>query len=245
MMQFMTKNVDKTATNLDIKINKIFLKNNVTLNDFLMKVNCDKLRCNKGLLLSKLMDKSTFTMDLSKRDNYELWKIKTDDAGSLFAGVGMLDNVKHGYLDMEIETNRYDVVAGEQIPIINGNFSLSKFITVDNKLLTRLVSFVSLPGLMGVVVNNKNISFSKMTGQFSYKDDVLNILNGSADGPFLDFSMKGNVFTKERKIKIKGQVVPSLYGISSVINNIPVVSTILKGNRRGVVSAPYSIEYKY
>lgn len=86
MMQFMTKNVDKTATNLDIKINKIFLKNNVTLNDFLMKVNCDKLRCNKGLLLSKLMDKSTFTMDLSKRDNYELWKIKTDDAGSLFAG---------------------------------------------------------------------------------------------------------------------------------------------------------------
>ena len=108
------------------------------------------------------------------------------------------------------------------------------------------MSFVSLPGLMSAITNNKNISFTEMKGKFSYKDNIVNIYDGSATGAFLDLTIKGIIFTDEHKVKIKGTVIPSLYGINTIVHKIPVIGTIFGGkHRKGIFSAPYSIEYKY
>ena len=178
-----------------------------------------------------------FDMNLIAKDKYEEWKITTSNAGAILKGIGMMENVKSGSLTMNIETHRSEVKAGQTIPIANGNFVLEKFVTVDNKFLTRLISFTSLPGLMNFIRSNHDISFTKMEGQFDYKGDVLNIFNGTAQGPFMDLTIKGNVFTKERKMNVKGTVAPSKYG-PGIVSKIPIIGQVFK-------MTPYSMEHKY
>jgi hypothetical protein len=168
------------------------------------------------------------------------------NAGAALKGFDMVNNIKSGELSMIIKTNIVAAEIGKTVPIAEGNFSLKKFVTVDNKILTRMVSFVSLPGMMSAITNNKNISFSEMKGKFSYKDNVINIYDASATGPFLDLTIKGSIFTDKHIIKVKGTVIPSLYGINSLVHKIPVIGTIFGGkHRKGIFSAPYSIEYRY
>jgi len=236
MMQFLAKNTDHTATSLDIILDRVKLKNNIYLDDFALNIKCDRSRCYKGSMVSKVGTKD-FNMQLTAKDDYELWKVTTDNAGAVLKGVGMIDNIKSGELVMDIETRRSDIKAGHVISIANGNFILRKFVTVDNKFLTRLVSFTSIPGLMSLMRNNSDISFTKMRGKFSYDSDVLKISDGQAFGPYMDLTIKGNVYTKERKMKVKGTIAPSKYG-PGIVSHIPIIGHLFK-------MTPYSIEHKY
>lgn len=236
MMQFLAKNADNTSTSLDIVLDRVKLKNNIYLDDFALNIKCDRLRCYKGAMLSKVGTKD-FNMQLTTKDDYELWQVTTDNAGAVLKGLGMIDNVKSGELVMDIETRRSDVKAGHVISIANGDFILRKFVTVDNKFLTRLVSFTSIPGLMSLIRNNSDISFIKMKGKFGYDSDVLKISDGQAFGPYMDLTIKGNVYTKERRMKVKGTIAPSKYG-PGIVSHIPIIGHIFK-------MTPYSIEHKY
>ena len=236
MMQFLAKNSDGTETMLDISLDRVRLKNDIYLDNFVLGMNCDKTHCYKGSMSSKVGTRD-FNMNLTAKDDYEEWKITTDNAGAVLKGVGMMDNVKSGILTMAIETRRSDVKAGQTIPIAKGDFLLEKFVTVDNKFLTRLISFTSIPGMLNLLRNNHDISFTKMEGEFSYKDDELQIFDSSAEGPFMDLTIKGNVFTNDRKMKVKGKVSPSKYG-PGIVTKIPIIGNVFK-------MTPYSIEYKY
>ena len=123
------------------------------------------------------------------------------------------------------------------LPIAKGSFKLEKFVTVDNKFLTRLISFTSVPGLMNLIRNNKDISFTKMVGEFSYKDDIVQIFNGKAEGPYMDLTMKGTVNTKKHKMQISGNVSPSKYG-PGIVTKIPIIGNVFK-------ITPYSISDSY
>ncbi len=99
---------------------------------------------------------------------------------------------------------------------------------------------------MSAITNNHNIRFEKMAGKFGFKDGILKIEDGGAEGAYFDFTMAGTINTNERVIKLKGSIVPSLYGINTLLKHIPIVGTILSGgHRKGLVSAPYFIKNKY
>jgi uncharacterized protein YhdP len=98
---------------------------------------------------------------------------------------------------------------------------------------------VSLPGFISFVVNNKNVLFENMTGKFSYNGNIITLSDAEAQGPFFDFTMKGNIDTKKQQIKLTGNVIPSFFLISTIITKIPVVGKIFSK------VAPYSLEVKY
>ena len=76
---------------------------------------------------------------------------------------------------------------------------------------------------------------------------MLIIDNSAAEGPFFDFTLKGNIDTSARKMNLKGHVNPALYGVSSVIGVIPIIGRIFTGNdkHRGLMSATYEIDDSY
>ena len=53
----------------------------------------------------------------------------------------------------------------------------------------------------------------------------------------MDLTIKGNVFTKERKMNVKGTVAPSKYG-PGIVSKIPIIGQVFK-------MTPYSMEHKY
>lgn len=238
MMQFLEKESDKRNTYLKVNINKIKLKNNIFLDDFNLKIDCNKIKCFSGVLSSWIGDKS-LKMTLTDKQDFEQWLITCGNAGALFKGLGMYNNMKFGTANLILETKRQEVKKGEIVPILDGTFDFQNFYVTDMSFLTRIVSFVSLPGFMSLIVNNKDISFTSMNGKFNYIGNNITITNSQAKGSFFDFTMKGTINTDKRQIKLKGNVIPSFFFASAIITKIPVVGKVFSK------VAPYHIELFY
>ncbi len=245
MLQFLEKNKENTNTNLKVEIDRIKLKHNVWLDDVILKVKCDQVRCFKGHLDSKIGSKF-LKMLLKTFDNKEEWVITSNNAGAAFKSMGIFNDMKAGTMLLILTTSRQQVKVGEIIPILDGSFTFRRFVVTNVPFLTKVVSFVSLPGFINSITNNKDIVFADMTGNFNYQNNIINISDAVADGPYFDFTMAGNIDINNHKIKLRGQVIPSLFGISTIIKHIPILGSLpVKGHHRGIFSAPYAIEHKY
>lgn len=238
MMQFLEKAADTKNIHLKVGIEKIRLQNNIWLNDFNLQIGCDKTKCFAGSLFAKIGSK-TLKMLLTDKQDKEQWFISCNNAGALLKGIGMYNNMKTGTVNLNLETKRQEVKKGEIIPILNGTFNIKQFIITDMSFLTRIVSFVSFPGFMSFILNNKDIMFTNMQGQFSYIGNTVKISNSAAEGPFFDFTMQGVIDTDRRQIKLKGNVIPSFFFMSNIITKIPIIGKIFSK------VAPYSIALEY
>lgn len=240
MMEFLQKDGDSTR-NVMLKTNiyKVLLKDNVILDNFDLAIKCDKVRCFSGFLNSNISNNGKVRMSLTAQESYEQWLIESDNAGALLKGLGMYSSMQDGYAKINLNTRRYKVKKGDIIPILDGKFYITRFALTDTPFLTRLVSFVSMPGFLSSITNNKNISFEDMNGNFSYQGSVITLSGAEAHGPFFDFTMKGNIDTNQKLIQIKGNVIPSFFFISSIVTKIPVVGKIFSK------VAPYSLKIQY
>jgi len=245
MTQFLEKERDSTNTKLNVKVDRVRLKNNIFLTAFALNVECDKIKCFKGALASKVGSKD-LSMSLTALEDQEEWLITTGNAGAVFLGIDMFKDMRSGIATIKLNTKRRQVKKGEEVPILDGTFKFEKFILTNQSFLTQLVSYISLPGLMNLVTNNKNIRFNKFTGRFNFVNNTLEMYGGEADGEYFDFTMKGKVDTVNREINLKGQVVPSIYGISNLLRKLPILGKVLSGgHRKGIVSAPYRVKKRY
>lgn len=238
MMQFLEKEGDAKNIHLKVDVNRVRLKNNIMLDKLNLQIDCDKIKCFSGSLDSKIGTKS-FKMLLTEKKDLEQWIVTCDNAGALFRGIGMYNNMKSGIINLTLDTKRHEVKKGEVIPILDGTFDIKRFVITDMSFLTRMVSFVSFPGFMSFILNNKDILFNNMTGNFSYIGNTINITNTSATGPFFDFTMKGTIDTNKHQVKLKGNVIPSFFFASTIITKIPIIGNIFSK------VAPYSVELKY
>jgi hypothetical protein len=246
MLQFLEKERDDGSTRVRLNVAKVRLKNNIWLDDVKMMFECDKDRCYSGYIDSKIGSRS-IEMLLTAHGNKEEWLIKCSNAGALLRGLGTYDDMKSGNLVLNINTSRKEVKSGEIIPILDGSFSFERFVLSDTPTMSRLVSFVSLPGFLNMISGNKDIVFSGMSGKFSFANEILSIKDSAAEGPYFDFTLKGNIDIKNRLIDIKGHVTPELYGISSVMGAIPLIGNIFTGNknRGGLLSGSYNVKNSY
>ncbi len=238
MMQFLEKEGDPQNIHLKVDVDKVRLKNNIMLDNLNLQIDCNKIKCFSGSLDSKIGTRS-FKMLLTEKKDMEQWIVTCDNAGALFRGIGMYSNMKSGIINLTLDTKRHEVKKGEIIPILDGTFDIKRFVTTDMSFLTRMVSFVSFPGFMSFILNNKDILFNNMTGSFSYIGNTVSIANTSATGPFFDFTMKGTIDTNKHQIKLKGNVIPSFFFASTIITKIPIIGKIVSK------VAPYSVELKY
>lgn len=247
MLQFLEKEREGGNSKLKINIDKVKLKDNIWLDDLKLMFECDSSRCFSGYIDSKIGSRD-IEMLLTAENDREDWLIKCGgNAGAFLKGIGAYDSMKLGSMVLKISTSRKEVRPGEIIPILDGTFTFERFKLQDTPAITSLVSFVSLPGFIGIISGNKDISFSGMNGNFSFENSLLKINNSFATGPYFDFSMKGTIDTKNRLLDLNGHVNPALYGASKLIGSIPIIGRIFTGNKkhRGLVSGTYQIKEKY
>lgn len=245
MIGFLTKDASGTASDIKAKFDAIKLKGNIYLDNFMLDIECGKDRCSKGEMHANVGTRE-LDLKLHPYKDYEEWRVRATNAGAILKGFGIIDNIKAGDLSVIVKTNIKKAEKGKIIPIAEGEFKMEKFVTVDNKFLTRLVSNLSLPGLLNVVTNSNDISFREMTSKFDYVNNVINIYEGSATGAYMDLTLKGQIDTENKKVQIKGRVTPSLYGVNSIANRIPIIGRIFGGKgKASILSAPFTFEDKY
>jgi len=245
MLGFLSKDTSSTASDIKVKFDNVRLRNDIYLDNFVLDIVCGIDSCSSGILSADLGTKKVL-LTLHPHQDFEEWRILVTNAGAFLEGMGIVDNIKAGILNMSIKTNIKEAAKGDIIPIAEGNLIMEKFVTVNNKFLTNLVSNLSLPGLLNTIRNSNDISFSKMSSKFDYAKDVINIYEGKAEGPYMNLTIKGMIDTAKSNVKIKGSVTPSIYGINSIFNRVPILGRIISGKGGdGILSAPYSIEHSY
>jgi len=238
MLQFLKKYGAAKNIRLMVDVARIRLKNDIWLNNFNLRIDCDKVKCFTGSLNSKIGTKS-LTMSLIDSKDSEKWVVVCDNTGALLRGLGMYNNMKSGILNLTLNTNRTNAPIGGIIPIVDGTFDLKRFVVTDMPFMTKMVSFISFPGFLSSITNNKQVMFESMVGKFSYVGNIITVSDISAIGPFFDFTMKGTINNDSHKINLTGNVVPSIFFISKIVAKIPVIGTIFSK------AAPYSVKLDY
>jgi hypothetical protein len=237
-----------TSSNYDIKIDQIILKNHIDIKSFKLNLKCSKDKCLEGQMNSYLGDKRRFfDMLLKPHANHEEWIFTTNNAGAVFGGFGIYENIRSGTMVLKL-FNRNKIEKADKIHqyVTYGTVNIKKFATVKTPFMTRLVSFISLPGFMGTITRRNYILFREFNGKFAIDNGIFRIDDGVAEGPYFDFNIRGRVDTNRKVYELKGQVVPSLYGISTIVRKVPIIGQIFSGGRRkGLFGAPFVLRDKY
>ncbi|NRB11192.1 MAG: hypothetical protein HRU35_06255 [Rickettsiaceae bacterium] len=243
MIGFLEKeSLNNKQISLIAKIDNIKLRDNIWLTNLDILLKC-LTNCYEGNITAKIGSRDVDIKVTNGENQSEKWVVNCSNAGALLKGLGIYSTMKTGKLDLVVNTRRREAQTGEIIPVIDGTFTFKKFILKDTPTITRLVSFISLPGILNAVTNNRDIRFRRMSGKFSFKDRILSINSSFADGPYFSFTLAGAVDTNTKLMNIKGRISPSLYGVDS----IPLIGGLIVGDKksRGLISAPYKLKQNY
>lgn len=231
------------ARDLDInmQLRQVKMKNNIWFDHVRVDLNCDAQKCSSGYVNAQVGTKELSIIREENTPGIEEWRVFSDNAGAVLQATDIYNKLRAGHLLLVLKRNY-----ASADKIITANFVVNDFITTDTPFATRLISFISLPGLMSTIVNNGNISFKEMQGRFNYVDNLVTIEHIGAEGPYFDFTLKGTIDTDKRKYRLTGSVSPSFFGISTIVRYVPILGTIFSGgSRKGLIVAPFILKDSY
>ena len=235
----------------NISANLVKLKNNIFLTNLRIVGLSNQTQYTYAELKANITeDKDKYLHILLKKDNptQDKWIINTNQLGDVVSGLGVSNTIDGGDMHMVLYMTK-DPNIPEKKPIINGTVRIKDMTMLNNNIALKMISFLSFPGLTTRILN-KNIPLNLVESKFEYKDQILKIYNGSANGSVCDFTFQGSLDHNKREYMIKGIIIPSLFGVNGLVNwvlsNAPGVSQFLSyGKRKGLFIAPYKISEKY
>jgi hypothetical protein len=160
--------------------------------------------------------------------------IYSADAGSLLKAMDVTDTIRAG--SIEVNGTRKD---GSDATW-RGTAEMKRFRVTNAPNLARLFSLASLTGINDVV-SGKGIAFDRIGFPFVFKNEVLTIADAQAFGSELGLTATGTVDFKKDAININGTIIPA-YTINSLLGRIPVLGTLLTGEKGGgIFAAAYKV----
>lgn len=160
--------------------------------------------------------------------------IYSADAGSLLKAMDVTDTIRDG--SIEINGLRK---GGPDAPW-RGTAEMKRFRVADAPGFARLLTIASLTGINDTI-SGKGISFDQLSFPFVFDRDVATITDARAVGSELGITATGTVDFKKDAIDINGTIIPA-YTINSLLGNIPLIGTILTGEKGGgIFAASYNV----
>ncbi|MFN7039266.1 MAG: DUF3971 domain-containing protein [Alphaproteobacteria bacterium] len=236
--------------NITINIDKVKLKNNQEFSSLKANIKCFNNICNQADISALIGD--NYDLDIKftslNKDSSE-FKIKTGNAGAILKAFDINKNIKLGKLTIkgiqDINNNKAK---------FTGKIKVKDFIVAETPILSKLFTFTSLPKLVeipfavlpGENIAGNDIPFTNLIADFTLHNRNLIISDGTVEGPQLGLTVGGLVNMNKSEVNFSGTIIPELLGISKVINNIPLLGTIIQGGKnRGLVAASYTIKGPY
>lgn len=161
-------------------------------------------------------------------------QIYSADAGSLLKAMDVTDTIRTGVI--EIRGARR---GGPDAPW-RGTANMTQFRVADAPNFARLLTLASLTGINDTISGN-GISFSRLSFPYVFEKEVATITEARAVGSELGITATGTVDFGRDAIDIDGTIIPA-YTINSLLGQIPVIGTILTGEKGGgIFAASYKV----
>ena len=161
-------------------------------------------------------------------------EIYSADAGSLLKAMDVTESIRTGVI--EIAGNR---IGGPDAPW-RGIAEMKRFRVANAPNFARLLTLASLTGINDTI-SGKGIAFSSLSSPFVFENEVATIEEARAVGSELGITATGKIDFGKDAIDIDGTIIPA-YTINSLLGQIPVIGTILTGEKGGgIFAASYKI----
>ncbi|MFI3240998.1 MAG: AsmA-like C-terminal domain-containing protein [Alphaproteobacteria bacterium] len=174
---------------------------------------------------------SIIKVDYEPRGEDFFLDIDSTDAGATLKVLGLYDDMRDGRLKIQAkrENNKNFI----------GHAKIRDFRVYNAPALTRLLSVASLSGIVNMLTG-EGLVFSHLDAPFEYKDDVLITKSAKASGNVMVITANGTFNRLSQVLNINGVIAP-LKGLDSLLGNIPLIGSLLKGSDGTLFAANYKI----
>ncbi|MCB1782732.1 MAG: hypothetical protein KDI13_01935 [Alphaproteobacteria bacterium] len=170
-----------------------------------------------------------------------IFRLETEDAGAALKAFQVYQNIKGGKLVVYAEPIR-----GVFDRNLTGVAEITNFKVMKAPALTKLLSIMSLPGLLEVL-SDDGLAFEKLEAKFNWvyrkNGSLLVLKEGRTSGNSLGLTFDGTFDNALHQVNVNGTLIP-MAGVNGFIGKIPLVGDILTGGSGGVFAATYSFKGK-
>jgi hypothetical protein len=227
-----------TPYRINAKLDRVVLREGVVLAPFSLNVSGVGNK-PRNLALSATQSKTAQLMGgITNADDGSHIKFSAGDAGLFFKGIVGSTSLRGGALEVDAVMSP-STVKGDTGTDYVGKLTITDFNMVNQPLLTRLFAAGSFGGLANLL-GGKGIGVETMDVPFNLHSDVFSVHDARATGPSLGLTADGYYDLKTNQIALQGVFTP-LYGINGIVNNIPLLGTVLGSKKgEGFIGVTYS-----
>jgi hypothetical protein len=108
--------------------------------------------------------------------------------------------------------------------------------------MARLFAMASFEGIANLLATDQGVEFGTLTMPFSYRQGVLEIQDGHAEGSQIGITLTGRLDVRRDIADLRGTVVP-LYMLNSIVGKIPLLGEAIVGEKNsGLFAARFSVQ---
>ncbi len=223
---------------IDSNIKNIIMKNNVSLNDFKLKLNCLSLLCKKLEGYSKI-NNTYYIKAQTKTDKHNII-LESDNAGYVIRALGISNNIEQGNLIIKSDSSK----SSNGRITSNGSIHINNFKAIKTPMLGKILSLSSFKGYTDLL-EDKGITFDKFDANIVLEDKIITITHAKTTGSSIGLTGSGSINLTNNDINIKGILIPA-QEINNIVGTIPIIGNIIKGGHDGgIIATNYRISGKY
>mgnify|MGYP001276603993 CR=1 FL=1 len=174
-----------------------------------------------------------FKKDNENKNN--VFTISGNNAGTILKGFKITDLIQGGNVIISVTFDE------QNFRNYSALIDVSKFNVVNAPILVRLVSTLSLTGLLNLL-EEKGIYFAKGVAEIDNFDNKLNIRNIEAIGEAMAITLNGWIDKKSNFLQIHGTMAPATL-LNKLLETVPVLSELLTGgDKAGIVLTEFRLD---
>lgn len=225
---------------IEVKLDKIIMKNNEEYYDALLKMECNYGKsCQTFDFDTNLKDNHFIKIVNSKISDHEQEiNVYSDNASLLLRSLNIYNNIDGGKKFIA-EIKRITVPLKDKNNFetnYSGNIRIDNFVSSKNSALAMIILTLTSPQNIGDIGGKGNILMKDFQMDFVGSHGIISIKNGNANGNSLQLTLSGIVDTNKKTLDLKGNFIPSVMGINKIISLLPVF-----GKGEAVIAATYHI----
>jgi hypothetical protein len=213
--------LENFSTNLGIKIKKVHLDNEYSLNNFKGALSLIKSEIDKMEIKSSFKNNKILIASINHINDEKITTLYSDYARPFVKKYNFIKGFEEGSLDFHsVEKNK----------MTSSNLKIYDFKLKELPVLTKLLTLASLQGIADIL-SGEGIRFNVFEMKFKNNKQLMTIEEIYALGPAISILMDGYIETG-KLISLRGTLVPATT-INKAIGSIPLLGNILVGKKAG------------
>jgi hypothetical protein len=177
------------------------------------------------------------TLDLMRQaDGHGRLTLRSSDAGGLLREAGLFRRGLGGRLRAEARL----VPVADGPARLAGEASIDGITVGEDGALDRLLEGADLEAAL-VRLEREGIRFDRVHAPFQWQGNRLSVLEAVAHGPVVGLTVSGDYDAAADRLAMQGVFTP-LYGLNSLVGNVPLVGPLLTGGEgQGLIAFTFSM----